>query len=207
MGFYFIKPWSFSLKAADLVLLFLALPPVLDRCMTFFSLTLWWSDTFNWTSLKRKKIRIAIKNALCSTYCTSSSSNQYIGNNMMIFVTVMKNPFTAIFSKQRVLFIAILLLEIKTFSLILEFEMWRCGMYGEVAGLIFCSFEVIAQIWLDPLRAFWGRWTTFVKNFFQKIYSFMLFWHSEEGFWPLTASITSRSKIIITILQCKEFWT
>ena len=80
MGFYFIKPWSFSLKAAVLVLLFLVLLPLLDRCMTFFSLTSWWSDTFDWTSLKGKKIRIAIK---CITYI-------YCSNIMMIFVTAMK---------------------------------------------------------------------------------------------------------------------
>ena len=48
------------------------------------------------------------------------------------------------------------LLEIKTFSLVLEFKMLRCGIYAEVAGLISCSFEVIAQIWLDQLRNFWG---------------------------------------------------
>ena len=27
-------------------------------------------------------------------------------------------------------------LEIKTFSLVLEFKMWCCGMYAEVVGLI-----------------------------------------------------------------------
>ena len=67
------------------------------------------------------------------------------------------------------------LLEIKTFGLVLEFEMWCCGIYAEVASLISCSFEVVAQIWLDPPRGFWGCRTTFIKYFFQKMYSFMLF--------------------------------
>ena len=94
-------------------------------------------------------------------------------------------------------------LEIKTFSLVLEFEIWRClwdelnieCMLAEVAGLISCSSEVIAKIWLDPLRGFWDHWTTFINSYFQKIYSFMpLFLPPEEDFWPLTASILSPVK-------------
>ena len=27
--------------------------------------------------------------------------------------------------------------------------------------------EVVAQVWLDPLRGFWGFSATFIKNFFQ----------------------------------------
>ena len=90
--------------------------------------------------------------------------------------------------------------------LVLEFEMRRCWMKQiyrahsvslsvcEVAGLISYSFEVIAQIWLDLLRDFWGHWKTFIKSFFHKIHSFLLCWPSEDDFWPLTASITSEVK-------------
>ena len=49
-------------------------------------------------------------------------------------------------------------------------------------------FEVLAQIWLDPLRGFWGCWTTFIKNLFQKICSFKLSNPLEEVFWPFLAS-------------------
>ena len=48
------------------------------------------------------------------------------------------------------------IIEFKTFGLVLEFEMWRCGINGkltkstkvwiEVTGLISCSSKVIAQI-------------------------------------------------------------
>ena len=69
-------------------------------------------------------------------------------------------------------------------------------LYSNLGGHwdVFFSPEIVVQIWLDPLRSFWGHWTTFTKNFLQKIHSFMLFWPSYEGFWPLTASITSEVK-------------
>ena len=63
-------------------------------------------------------------------------------------------------------------------------DLRSCSRIRDVAlwdlfwGLIFCSFEVIAQIWLEPLRDFWGCWTTFVKNVFSKnllLYAFLAF--------------------------------
>ena len=84
------------------------------------------------------------------------------------------------------------ILEIKTLGLVLEFEMWHFGMYAEVAGLISCSFEVTAQIWLDQLRGF----SRSLNNFYQKrfFFKYLLFWPSEEDLWPLTASITTEVK-------------
>ena len=68
-------------------------------------------------------------------------------------------------------------------------------MYTEVAGLISCSSKVIAKIWLDPLRGFWDRWTTFINSYFQKIYSFMPFFYLlRKVFGLLTASIPSPVK-------------
>ena len=37
-------------------------------------------------------------------------------------------------------------------------------MTSEVAHVSFLP-EVIAQIWLDPLKGFWGWWETFINNF------------------------------------------
>ena len=52
--------------------------------------------------------------------------------------------------------------------------------------------EVVAQIWLGPLRGFWGCWETFIEFFFYiYINSFMPFLASEGCIWPLTASMTS----------------
>ena len=42
--------------------------------------------------------------------------------------------------------------------------------------------EIVAQIWLDPLRGFRGHWATFINNFFQKIHFFMLFWAPRRVF-------------------------
>ena len=61
-------------------------------------------------------------------------------------------------------------LEIKTFGLVLEFKMWRCGIYAEVAGLISCSFEVISSNLIRLAKGF----LRLLNNFFQKIYSFMI---------------------------------
>ena len=49
-------------------------------------------------------------------------------------------------------------------------------LYSDLGGRwdVFFLPEVVAQIWLDPLRDFWGCWTTFIQNFFRKIHSFML---------------------------------
>ena len=69
--------------------------------------------------------------------------------------------------------------------------------------------EVVAQIWLDPIRGFWGCWKTFIKHFFQYINSFMPFLASEGCFWPLTASITLEVKndhaYVITQGICNKF--
>ena len=43
-------------------------------------------------------------------------------------------------------------------------------------GCIFLS-DVVAQIWLDPLRSFWGCWETFIRYvFFDKSTLSCLFW-------------------------------
>ena len=55
--------------------------------------------------------------------------------------------------------------------------------------------DVITQIWLDPLRGFWGCWETLINNFFQLVNSLMPILASEGCLWPLTASITSEVKI------------
>ena len=46
-------------------------------------------------------------------------------------------------------------------------------LYSDFGGRWDLSFlsEVITQIWLDPLRVFWGYWTTFTrKTFFNKLH-------------------------------------
>ena len=84
-------------------------------------------------------------------------------------------------------------LEIKTFginqTLPLSAEVW-----AEVTCLISYSSEVIAQIWWDPQGDLEVIEQLLSKPFFKKIYFFMLFWPSQEGFWPLTASITLEVK-------------
>ena len=52
---------------------------------------------------------------------------------------------------------------------------WKPAFFRSLSSLNFCKFDVIAQIWLDPLRGFWGRWLTFLKTFFQLINFLMLF--------------------------------
>ena len=55
-------------------------------------------------------------------------------------------------------------------------------LYSDLGGRWDLSFlsEVITQIWLDPLRDFWGYWTTFTrKTFFNKSTPSCFF-----GLWP-----------------------
>ena len=75
---------------------------------------------------------------------------------------------------------------------------------AEVTGLIFCSPEVIAQTWLDPLRGSWSQWTTFITTFFSKNQLLLAFWPSKD-FLPQTVPITSVLKNHVHLtMQWKE---
>ena len=78
-------------------------------------------------------------------------------------------------------------LEIKTLGLVLEFEM---SFQQQKLTLHLCCYTVTSKV-SGTYR--WGL--RFLNNFYQRLFSKNLFWPAEDGFWPLTAYITSEVKI------------
>ena len=96
-------------------------------------------------------------------------------------------------------------------SRILEFQL----LYSHPPGHwdLFVLTEVIAQIWLDPSRVFWGCWATLIKNFFQfqwsKVFCSM---YGLTGIEVMTLSgyLSHIDEIFVLIFSTEKkesFWT